>query len=361
MADIFNSRIVTFSVGTQKQKQVFQIHEAALAKLSRPLSVLLAGEMKEATEGHVVLDDCNPATFGLLLQFAYTSTYTFGVSKTNILEESQREVHPDTRRMPISAIVQQFLDAKKRLQGRNTISIEQQLCLQFFYSHPEAIRESEWASNCDLSFRCQCLDKMPYGSRHANCSFCKNLQNTKSYIFLSRRFVGSPGDKDSPLSLQRHADLYVLADRFDIQTLKALCVTRVHEHLIDLRPSDKTLTEVTAVTRLLFNHTTPRDSLRRLLIEFLVVASGKLETMENKGFLQFLSDVPAAAIELLRFSMRMNTRDSQLISSQSKPSDDSESDSSSDSSSDSESQGDFGWEDASDDNRFSQAWQHYMS
>lgn len=67
------SRIFKFVVGTQKKE--YNVHAAALSKLSKPLYTLLEGPHKEAHEMRVDWPDIDEKTFVRFIQWAYTKTY----------------------------------------------------------------------------------------------------------------------------------------------------------------------------------------------------------------------------------------------------------------------------------------------
>lgn len=56
-------------------KEEYSLHEAAISCLSKPLHVLLNGDMKEAKEKHVHWPDINEKTFVRFIQWAYTGDY----------------------------------------------------------------------------------------------------------------------------------------------------------------------------------------------------------------------------------------------------------------------------------------------
>ncbi|KXH45114.1 hypothetical protein CSIM01_01243 [Colletotrichum simmondsii] len=73
--EIIDTRMITFVVGKGDSKRELSLHEGALAHLSGPLKALLTGGTQEALEGKIIWDDVEPATFRLLSHYAYKGSY----------------------------------------------------------------------------------------------------------------------------------------------------------------------------------------------------------------------------------------------------------------------------------------------
>lgn len=71
---IIGSDIFTFVVGPNCKE--YKVHGAAISRLSKPLGVLINGEMREAKEKCVKWPDVDEKTFMRFTQWAYTETYT---------------------------------------------------------------------------------------------------------------------------------------------------------------------------------------------------------------------------------------------------------------------------------------------
>lgn len=67
------SEVFKFVVGPDEKE--FNVHEAALSGLSRPLEVLLEGPFKEARESRVDWPDVDESTFVRFVEWAYTGNY----------------------------------------------------------------------------------------------------------------------------------------------------------------------------------------------------------------------------------------------------------------------------------------------
>jgi hypothetical protein len=52
----------------------FFIHKGIVSRISKPLSVLVSGPMKEAREGSAVLDDVDDETFARFAYFAFAKS-----------------------------------------------------------------------------------------------------------------------------------------------------------------------------------------------------------------------------------------------------------------------------------------------
>ncbi|KAL2287203.1 hypothetical protein FJTKL_06193 [Diaporthe vaccinii] len=71
--DIISSDIFTFMVGPNGKE--YNVHDTAISRLSKPLGVLINGDMREAKERCVKWPDVDEKTFVRFVQWAYTKTY----------------------------------------------------------------------------------------------------------------------------------------------------------------------------------------------------------------------------------------------------------------------------------------------
>lgn len=84
---IVRSKVFKFVVGPNKQE--FNVHEAVLSRLSKPLRVLLDGPFKEARELRVEWPEVDESTFVRFVEWAYTGTYT--VARPRIAPQASAE------------------------------------------------------------------------------------------------------------------------------------------------------------------------------------------------------------------------------------------------------------------------------
>lgn len=72
--DVFHDGMFTFPVGPEEKR--FDIHQRILSDISRPFAALMGNGMKESLERNARLPEVEPATFALLLEYAYSGIYT---------------------------------------------------------------------------------------------------------------------------------------------------------------------------------------------------------------------------------------------------------------------------------------------
>lgn len=94
---IIVSDIFTFVVGTNGKE--YNVHGSAISRLSKPLGVLINGDMREAKEKRVNWPDVDEKTFVRFTQWAYTKTY--------VTEEPDIFLDPTLIRVPIFPTVTQ--------------------------------------------------------------------------------------------------------------------------------------------------------------------------------------------------------------------------------------------------------------
>jgi hypothetical protein len=77
MRSIITSRFFKFVIGeaVDGSPTEFMIHEAAIAQLTDPLNSLFTGLLEEASSGRTVWEDVRKETFEKLVQFAYLGDY----------------------------------------------------------------------------------------------------------------------------------------------------------------------------------------------------------------------------------------------------------------------------------------------
>ncbi|CAJ2500186.1 Uu.00g030390.m01.CDS01 [Anthostomella pinea] len=197
MADyskIFSSKTFKFDVGPQKKE--FVLHEAALSTLSKPLDRLLNGSMKEAKEGCVVWDDLDESTFLRFIKWAYSGDY--GTPSPDILLDASQ------------------IATQHRASGATTNTTDNN-CVSL---GSLALTE---ATTTDTSGPCK---------RESGKAFLENKQYSPPTPTSTPRTNAEACEDYSGIFLA-HARLYVLADKYDIRTLRQLALHKLWATLKD--------------------------------------------------------------------------------------------------------------------------------
>ncbi|KAK1658188.1 hypothetical protein BDP55DRAFT_638054 [Colletotrichum godetiae] len=255
--DIVDSRIVTFVVGRGDSTREFRVHEGVLTYLSEPLRALLTGGMQESLEGKIIWDDVKPATFLLLLDYAYTGSYPIPYP------ENKDYVKEDT---------EENQDGEKKTEVTGSLRT--------------------WIKACSAE---------DHDQPHAVLNFCKEHFNENRI-----GEVNSTEDSDDEASskrlvslkhLMKPAELYILAEKYIIEDLKKSCIEDVCRKLYNAIADDELIAHVCSVLRFLYTYTLPQDELRKLLLYFLI---GDMDwAMGDDALKSPIKEIPDFAVELL--------------------------------------------------------------
>ncbi|KAK1640748.1 hypothetical protein BDP81DRAFT_285193, partial [Colletotrichum phormii] len=255
---IVDSRIVTFVVGRGESTREFRFHEGVLTYLSEPLRALLTGGMQESLEGKIIWDDVKPATFLLLLDYAYTGSYpiSYPENKDYAKEDTKEEQ-----------------DAEEETEAWSAESDGQSYAvLNFCKEHFSDNRIGEVSSTSK--------NPMP---RKEESEDSDDEADSKRLVSL-----------DHPMKL---AELYILADKYIIEDLKKACIEDVCPKFYNATGHDELIAHVCSVFRFLYTYTLHRDELRKVLLHYLI---GDMNwAMSNDAVQNLIKEIPDFAVELL--------------------------------------------------------------
>ncbi|KAK1447144.1 hypothetical protein CMEL01_08983 [Colletotrichum melonis] len=262
--EIIDSRVVTFVIGKGDSKREFRVHEGALVHLSEPLRALLNGGMKESLERKIIWDDVEPATFVLLLEYACSGLYPipYPDNKFNAKCGSEEAGDAGTKvEQPES--IRTFIEFWASVSWKKHIAV-----LEFCKKHFCKLGVNETTlTGRDRSRRKEALRKEGLDSR---------INITLDHLL-------------------KPAELYILADRYLIDDLTELCVNDVGRKLCNAAGYGMLVDHVCSVLRFLHAQTSPQDTLRKLLLRFLI------SDMEYsiRGVRKLVCDFADYAVELL--------------------------------------------------------------
>ncbi|KAJ0279951.1 hypothetical protein COL940_006523 [Colletotrichum noveboracense] len=316
MDEIFQSRNITFIIGPEKEQ--FTAHESSIASLSEPLRFLVTGSMKEAIEAKVIWQDVDPAVFVSLLEFAYTGNYSTpnseqqgnrdGLESPGLDKEScadKRDDESDDKSDDESDDDERDNDERDGYESDDVSDDD---------SDDDIEDDSEDDSDDD--------------EQHSQNGAPENLGTDQSVAenltlmsemdeysargkfsqkhFRLKQFHES---KDKPSSLNDDiisynaeayimtAKLYVLADKYDIAALRSVCLDRFTYSLAHIGGQKMTMDILAATIRYVYEHTTKKDQLRKLLLRFLI--TDLQWALRCKGTRKMLGDIPELASQLV--------------------------------------------------------------
>ncbi|CAG7993643.1 unnamed protein product [Penicillium salamii] len=288
------SPLFTFTVGAEKQE--ITVHSSALAGLSPALDALMNGEMIEAKTRHVDWSEVDVDTFVRLCEFAYFRNYTPPISRL-IEGRSPLETAKSTKKK------------EKYKKRRSNVFWDDSIPEPTPEPEPEPESISEPAPEpiepSDEEPRPEeiCDDpEIAYKERSVwtgqlRDKFTSSLviPDTESNLletsFTPPRITGSWEDF-YPVFLEQ-AKLYVLADKYGIESLRRLVLCKLHQTLSSFKLYETGVGTVIEFVRFVYSNTPPNigsevDAMRNLVTRYVVSVLGQIG--ETECFQDLLED-----------------------------------------------------------------------
>lgn len=369
---IIDSRVFTFVVGTNGKK--YEVHGAAISRLSRPLDVLINGEMCEATERCVKWPDIDEKTFVRFIQWAYTETYV-AEEPDVLLEHSLHGAPLSTGSTPdlpndrpsetplYCLSTAEFLQSPKKECCRNkscgwyarknphfNYQVTCPACRGKYNATACASCNSVYTDcprcgpltrtqrtscsnvNCTYRYRgpnmgqakcLRCCTIYPTticgcGSTFNDCGACAAESEEPSFaqrgelahefldksgtVYPTPTSVFSPrknteGFEDYTSVFLCHAKLYVMADTYDIPSLKQLSLHRLHATLKEFTLYPSRFNDIATLAKYVFENTVPEDKIRDMIT--LYYACIIEDARKSEGLKSLIDEIPDFAYGLI--------------------------------------------------------------
>ncbi|MCJ1243637.1 hypothetical protein MMC30_000834 [Trapelia coarctata] len=289
------------------------IHTALVAVQSPTLRNLVSGSMEEARTGEVIWEDVGEETFALFAQFVYTGDYT---PPSHVLETSETG-----QSLPGGAVDDR--SEGEGIQGRYEIhapdayalSLQQRIGTDVLLgsSSPPIPRRTTVTRD---GKRSQIQPVSPWTMPRTPPPPPVSAFQSRTYplqtppIQVSPRPNASPYEDYTPVFLG-HARLYVFADKYDVESLKASVLNKLQRTLSIFVPFESRCGDIVELIRYVYGNTPTRqggvDALRELVSRYVAfeatgVAKSEacLELVEEDG--SFARDL--TMLLLLRFTER---------------------------------------------------------
>lgn len=306
---ILLSKPFKFIVGPQKKE--FTIHEAAAARLSKPLHNLLHGGMRESKENCVCWEDIDEKTFLRFGEWAYTGDYKseepeilldasqIGTSKNDANKVKVIRISPVAKSLASFQKQGETWHYCAQQQSSSPYNVACQSCRKYF--------SAAYCYNCRAAQydTCpQCRTNSIKGAKKR--SMIEKFNSNSTYAspitpFTPRKNIESCEDY-SEVFLS-HARLYVLADKYDIKELRDLSAHKIWVTLKEFTLYPERMGDVVGLVRYSFQNTLEKDKLRTLLKEFCACTVEDL--CEGEGFQDLICETPEFACDLIK---EMSTR-----------------------------------------------------
>lgn len=267
----------TFTVGANKKEVT--VHSSALAGLSPSLNALINGEMIEAKTRHVDWSEVDVDTFARLCEFAYLRNYT-----------------PPTFRLVDGRSPMEATKLAKGKPKRNKRSSKA------YYDEPIPVDAAEPEPEPMPEPAPELEPEVPYTERNIwtgqlRDAFTRSLviPSTQSdnvdYNFTPPENTGSWEDF-TPVFVQQ-ARLYVLADKYGIESLRQLILSKLYQTLKSFKLYNTGVTGIIEFVRFVYLNTPPNygnqiDAMRNLVTRYVVSVLGQIG--ESECFQELLED-----------------------------------------------------------------------
>ncbi|KAI1094077.1 hypothetical protein F5B19DRAFT_84604 [Rostrohypoxylon terebratum] len=236
-----------FVVGPNRRE--FFVHTNALTEISPVLRALIAGSMNEAIEGTAVLADINEDDFARLCEYAYSRDYRVPVPDS---DPPELPVRPEGSAEP-----------------------------QYRYSH----------------WRKPLIDLFDTHKETTIRSLAKEYGQSPGFFINRPRYNSNLGSKDWTETLLQHANMYVIADRYDVAGLRPLACFYLHDILYSIfKDTWDSIPAIEKLVRLTYENTESPDDLRGLVSGYVALKSESMFLHPNMQTLRdechdFCSDV----------------------------------------------------------------------
>lgn len=339
-------------------KKELAVHGSILAKVSRPLNVLLTGGMMEAQQGRVEWPDVDVPTFGHFMQWVYTQNYDPPdptIIATTKPEQSLPGLSAFTFvvKEPIIGLPRQcskcqgtVLQAYSARCATCNTQITVYLCKDkaCWFMSPSFCQDCEntrcdgceeigrvhgpettkICRECRMEFNCRlCEECKVQNEYHVNCAKCSNdptrkasaarkqqlIERFKSEIYPDPRNAppnefAAPKNKDSSEDysdvLLCHARLYVLGDTYLIPELQKLAIHRLHATLKEFVLYPSRLQDIIMLVKYVFENTRPDDEICNMLSLYCACIMKSLDDEDHGGLEVLVNDVPNFGLNLIR-------------------------------------------------------------
>lgn len=349
----------------------YKVHGTAISRLSKPLGVLLNGDMREAKEKCVKWPEIDEKTFVRFTQWAYQKTYVteepdighdasmipiitatpskgkgpdkplYSLAATNLGPIFEKDCCWNSKcasygKRTLSSTYQATCLACRRAYNATRCSdcssiltdcptcgplssVSRTMCSKAGCGHRNRLGNvSTGQATCprcrtDYSTKlCSC------GSVFSDCGACAallkepRLPKRRDLIskFLDKSGIAYPtsglvfsprknteGCEDYTGVFLCHARLYVLADTYDIPSLKQLSLHRLHATLTEFTLYPSRMDDIATLAKYVFENTVTQDKIRDMVT--LYYACIVEDARKQDGFKSLIQEIPEFALDLI--------------------------------------------------------------
>ena len=244
----------------------FYLHAALVSHCSKPLDRLMNGEMSEAQKGCATLEDVEEDTFGRFAEWLNKGSYTPGKVSINPLDESGSE-----RSRSEKGMVEDSETEKPEVAPFGFFQPAQPVISDY---NPTSLKTRKRSGKSKP-------DKMvdPWGQKSSSRSRLKEsfiLRKAtvrQESIDIPHQLPNESPEEDYTEVFLSHAQLYVFAEQFDIQTLKLSALENLQTTLANFTLYQERTGDIITLLQYVYSNTSePSDDaedLRTLLRDYV--------------------------------------------------------------------------------------------
>ncbi len=223
---LIESKPFEFVVGTEKKS--FSVHAEAIGKQSNALNALINNRMKEGQSRSATFDDVDEATFIRFCQFAYTGDYAVPifdvmVEEASITSEAEAASDRDTRSSRDSrdeTIEEAAVSPDSPFKEIYVVAPDGWGGFRRIRTHsPETNPVKLPSTKIQLRQSFEDIEYPAPESQQQSVDECTPRPNKSR-------------EEDYTTVLLGHANLYVLAEKYGVDSLKALTLDKIHKTLL---------------------------------------------------------------------------------------------------------------------------------
>ena len=206
------------------QGNAFYLHAALVSRHSRPLDRMMNGDMSEAQKGYAVLEDVDEGTFGRFTEWAYEGYYTPGqvIHRSFVVKEAPEPtgelLPPDDEFLPPAEVIP--IDPEDG----------------WGFGQPSLGKKSKKKRGKEDDSNFQSLEELSGTKATRRTQLKESFIHRKATVRRDSISVPPPHPNQGPEEdyadvFLSHAQLYVFAEKYDIQTLRTLALKNLQNVL----------------------------------------------------------------------------------------------------------------------------------
>lgn len=292
------SKLFTFIVGAEEQS--FPVHSAVIGKISRPLTALMDGPMAEAQANVATLDDVRAEDFARFCQFAYTGDYTAPQARDLSINSETGMLAgtgpPHTPKKP--SLTHKMRKSGKITTASRQLAVSHGTIIDLGDSSSDRVREHGSSPNFLDRFGASNPDITQAPKKFSGQLYCLQTPRLKYLtVCTPETLPWSKRNEDSTPVFLAHVRMYVLADKYAVCSLPALCLQKLHTTLKSFVPHRNQLNSITTLIREVYETTPDRDgeldALRELVLLYVNdenFAIGHSPLAKSPEFLELMAE-----------------------------------------------------------------------